>query len=474
MKKTKYIIFLLGICFSVAVTAQNKKMNVLFIASDDLNVDEEVFDNPLVQTPNLKRLFSMGVKFDKAYAQYPLCGPSRASIMTGLRPDKTGVKDLTTFFRDVIPDVETLPQMFMKNGYFSARVGKIYHYGVPSQIGTNGQDDALSWNVRINPIGIDKQQEDKITNYMGKTPLGGALSFWAAPGTDDDQTDGKVANEAVKLMEEHKDNPFFLAVGFFRPHTPYVAPKKYFDMYPLEKITLSKQSDTDWDNKPAIARYTQKDNYGLTEQQQKEIKRAYYASISFMDAQVGKLLNKLDELGLSDNTIIVFWSDHGYALGQHKQWQKQQLFEHVARVPLLIAAPGFAKHKGTKSTAELIDLYPTLADLAGIKAPKEIQGKSLVKVLKEPSKTIETPAFTQLNKDLKQKLWYPNVDKDYTGRSVRYKEWRYTEWNEGKDGAELYNYKEDPDEFHNLANNSKYTKVIAQMKEMLKKQYKPQ
>ncbi|WP_260130696.1 sulfatase [Elizabethkingia anophelis] len=470
MKKTNYVMIFLCICISFSTIAQNKKINVLFIASDDLNVDEEVFDNPQVKTPNLKRLFSMGVKFDRAYSQFPLCGPSRASLMTGLRPDQTGVKDLSTFFRDNIPNVETLPQMFMKNGYFSARVGKIYHYGVPSQIGTNGQDDALSWNVRINPIGIDKQQEDKITNYMPGVPLGGALSFWAAPGTDDDQTDGKVANEAVKLMEEHKDKPFFLAVGFFRPHTPYVAPKKYFDMYPLEKITLAKQSDTDWDNKPAIAKYTLKDNYGLTEQQQKEVKRAYYASISFMDAQVGKLLDKLDQLGLADNTIIVFWSDHGYALGQHKQWHKQQLFEHVARVPLLIAAPGFAKKKGTKSTAELIDLYPTLANLAGIKAPAEIQGKSLVPVLKEPSKTIDTPAFTQLDKTLKQKLWYPNIDKDYTGRSVRYKEWRYTEWNEGKDGSELYNYEKDPDEFNNLANNPKYSKVVARMKEMLKKQ----
>ncbi|KAF5296542.1 hypothetical protein FQR65_LT19822 [Abscondita terminalis] len=348
--------------------------------------------------------------------------------------------------------------------YFSARVGKIYHYGVPSQIGTNGQDDALSWNVRINPIGIDKQQEDKITNYMPGVPLGGALSFWAAPGTDDDQTDGKVANEAVKLMEEHKDKPFFLAVGFFRPHTPYVAPKKYFDMYPLEKITLAKQSDTDWDNKPAIAKYTLKDNYGLTEQQQKEVKRAYYASISFMDAQVGKLLDKTGQLGLQINTIIVFWKRSRFCTGQHKQWpQAAATIEHVRqRLPLLLQHLDLPKGKRVKRGQQnLLNLFPTLADLGRqvIKAPaREIQGKSLVPVLKEPSKTIDTPAFTQLDKTLKQKLWYPNIDKDYTGRSVRYKEWRYTEWNEGKDGSELYNYEKDPDEFNNLANNPKYSK----------------
>ncbi|MEJ0101720.1 MAG: sulfatase-like hydrolase/transferase [Bacteroidota bacterium] len=176
---------------SLGLEAQQKKPNILFIASDDLNVDMNVFGDSLIKTPNLDRLYKSGIKFERTYCQVPLCAPSRASLMTGLRPDRTGVNDLFTFFRNNIPDVVTLPQLFMKNGYFTARVGKIYHYGVPSDIGTNGQDDSLSWNLRINPIGIDRQQEDKITNYMPRSSARGALSFWAAPGTDDDQTDGK-------------------------------------------------------------------------------------------------------------------------------------------------------------------------------------------------------------------------------------------------------------------------------------------
>ncbi len=194
----------------------------------------------------------------------------------------------------------------------------------------------------------------------------------------------KIANEAVKILETQKDKSFFLAVGFFRPHTPFVAPKKYFDLYPVERINLPEERAGDWDNKPAIARYTLTDHYGLTIQQRKEVTQAYYASISFMDAQVGKLLDKLEELKLTGNTVVIFWSDHGYALGQHGQWQKQTLFEHTARVPLIIAAPGFPKHQPTQSTAELLDIYPTLAELAGLKAPTDLQGKSLVPVLKKP------------------------------------------------------------------------------------------
>lgn len=461
---TSVLFILLGIYASFG---QVKRPNILFIASDDLNVDMNVFDDPFVKTPNLDRLFKLGVRFDRAYCQYPLCAPSRASLLTGLRPDETKVKDLFTFFRDTLPDVVTLPQLFKNNGYFTARVGKIYHYGVPSQIGTNGQDDSLSWDVRVNPIGIDRQQEENITNYTPGVPLGGALSFWAAPGSDEEQTDGKVALEAIKLLEEHKDEPFFLAVGFFRPHTPYVAPKKYFDLYPVEKINLPEEREGEWEDKPEAARFTLTDHSGLNVAQRKELIQAYYASISFMDAQVGKLLDQLDSLALTENTIIVFWSDHGYALGQHGQWMKQTLFEHTARVPLLIAAPGHAKKERTLSTAELIDIYPTLAELAGLNPPDQLQGKSLVDVLLRPEFAIERPAYTQIDKNVKQKAWYRNIDRDYLGRSVRYKQWRYTEWNEGRDGAELYNYANDPNEFKNLVTDPDYTQILEELKAIL-------
>lgn len=464
---TKLLLF----CYAGVYAQQHEKVNVLFIASDDLNADMNVFDDPFVKTPNLDRLFERAVRFDNAYSQCPLSGPSRASLMTGLRPDKTHVTDLFTYFRDSIPNVVTLPQMFMNNGYFTARVGKIYHYGVPSEIGTNGQDDAASWNMRINPVGIDHLQEEKITNYQPGVPLGGALSFWAAPGTDDDHTDGKVANEAVKIIKQHKDEPFFMAVGFFRPHTPFVAPKKYFDLYPLDRIELPETREDDWDNKPWVAKYTLKNDYGLTVEQRKEVTQAYYASITFMDAQVGKLLDTIDELGLADNTIIVFWSDHGFALGQHNQWQKQTLFEHTARVPLLISAPGFPENKITRSPVELIDLYPTLAELANLTPPSIIQGKSVVSVLKQPELCLDKPAYTMLKKDLRQKPWYPNIDREYDGRSVRYRQWRYTEWNGGEDGVELYNYDTDPQEFVNQAHNPDYAKIVAMMKGMLQQEH---
>src|SRR5690606_37901498 len=369
--------------------------------------------------------------------------------------------------------VVTLPQLFKSSGYTTARVGKIYHYGVPRDIGTNGQDDSLSWDRRINPIGIDKLQEDKITNYTPQIPaLGGSLALWAAPGEDGDQTDGKVADEAVNLLDEYADRPFFLAVGFFRPHTPFVAPKKYFDLYPIDQIKLPEERDDDWDNKPTVARSSTVADYGLEIHQRKEITQAYYASISFMDAQVGKLLDKLDELKLSDNTIIVFWSDHGYALGQHGLWQKQTLFEHTARVPLLISVPGYPTAKRTLSSVELIDLYPTLADLAHLPAPNGLQGKSLVKVLQNPDLAIAAPAYTQIDKNARQRAWYGNLKKDYLGRSVRYKQWRYTEWNGGEDGIELYNYETDPNEFFNLATDAAYKEIVAELKVILRNESK--
>lgn len=471
MKKINLMLTNFLTFFSLWITAQEKKMNVLFISSDDLNMDMNAFDDPFVKTPNLDRLLKKSVRFDNAYCQSPLSGPSRASIMTGLRPDNTGVYDLFSNFREKQPNAVTLPQLFIQNGYYVARVGKIYHYGVPSEIGTNGMDDATSWKERINPIGIDKEQEKNITNYQPGVPLGGALSFWAAPGTDDDQTDGKVANEGVRLIREHKKEPFFIAVGFFRPHTPFVAPKKYFDMYPLDQIKLPEQRVDDWTNKPWIARYTINDNYGLNEKQMKEVTQGYYASISFVDAQVGKLLDAIEKEGLADNTIIVFWSDHGFALGQHNQWQKQTLFEHTAKAPLMISAPGsgFPKNKITTSAVELVDVYPTLAELAKLKAPK-LDGKSLVYVLKKPELSIDKPAYTMLKKDLKQKIWYPNIDKEYDGRSVRYRQWRYTEWNGGKDGAELYDYNNDPKEFTNLANDKNYAQIVEMMKNILSKE----
>ena len=446
-----------------------KKYNVLFIASDDLNNDMHCYGDPLVKTPNLDRLVKRAVRFDRAYNQYPLCAPSRASMLTGLRPDITRITTLDTHFRVNLPDVITLPQLFKNNGYFSGRVGKIFHYGVPSEIGTNGQDDSLSWNERRNPKGRDKTEENKIINLTPNRPLGSAIAYLAAEGSDEEQTDAMIAADAISMMKANKDHPFFLAVGFFRPHCPYVAPKKYFDLYPPNKISLPEERKDDWNNKPEIAKWTHPLNFGLNEEQHRLVLQAYYASITFMDAQVGKLLDALEELKLSENTIIVFWSDHGYNVGQHGQWMKQSLFEHSARVPLIISVPGMTSGIPSGRTVELLDVYPTLTELCGLKAPGNLQGKSLTPLLKRPGANWDKPAYTQVNRNPTNSQ--PNLKKA-TGRSVRTERWRYTEWNEGKDGVELYDYQTDPNEFNNLATDPRFAKQITELAAMLHRSYK--
>lgn len=438
-------------------STKKQKFNVLFIAVDDLNNDLGCYGNAFVKSPNIDRLAQRGVKFDRAYNQFPLCSPSRSSLLTGLRPDVTRIYELRTHFRQILPDVVTLPQLFKNNHYFSARVGKIFHYGVPGQIGTNGLDDAPSWDQVVNPKGRDKAEESLVINKTPKRGLGSALAWHIAEGTDDEQTDGMVANEAIRLMEQKKDEPFFLAVGFFRPHTPYIAPKKYFDLYPAAQVPLPKEIPNDWDDIPEVALFTKPAHWGLSEADRRDALRAYYASITFMDAQVGKLLDALDRLKLSDNTIIVLWSDHGYNVGQHGQWMKMSLFENSARVPLLISVPGGVKGKSSGRTVELLDLYPTLAELCGLQAPVNLQGKSLVALLNNPKARWDKPAYSQvsLNKSL--------------GRSVRTERWRYTEWDEGRAGIELYDHKNDPNEFTNLSKRSEYKKTVSELSTLLHK-----
>ena len=345
-----------------------KKPNVLFIAVDDLAPSLACYGDLVARTPNIDRLAASGVRFDRAYNQLPLCNPTRASVMTGLRPDQIKVYDLDRHFREEVPDVVTLAQQFRNHGWYTARVGKIYHYNVPASIGTDGFDDPPSWQKTVNPKGRDKAEEALIFNAEPHRQISGALSWLAADGTDEEQTDGMIASEAIKLLQEKRDEPFFLGVGFFRPHTPYVAPKKYFDLYPLSEMRLPYAPEGDRDDIPvaAFAHNNPVPNYGLDELTLRQALQAYYACVSFIDAQVGRLLTALDELGLAENTIVVLWSDHGYHLGEHDGlWQKRTLFEQSARSPLIIRAPE-AKGNGTPSTrvVEFVDIYPTLIGLA--------------------------------------------------------------------------------------------------------------
>ena len=438
--------------------AQAQRPNVLVIMADDLNNDLGTFGHPRVKTPNLDRLAARGVRFDRAYTQFPLCSPSRVSLLTGLRPDTTRVHDLVTDFRKTLPDAVTLPQMFKRNGYVSARVGKIYHYGNPGQIGTSGLDDPASWDEFVNPRGIDKDEETKVTNFTPTRGIGSTLAYYASPAPDEEHTDGKVAAETIALLEKHKDRPFFIGAGFYRPHCPFIAPAKYFDLYPLDGIPAPSAAVSS--TVPAPAWFTNPPNWGISAESQRETIRAYYASISFLDANVGRLLDALDRLGLAKNTVVVFISDHGYHLGEQGQWMKQTLFERSARAPLIIAGPGVAATgRASSRIVEFIDLYPTLAALAGLRPPAGLHGRSLAPLLKNPSAKWDHFAITQVRRG--------PAATPFFGYTIRTERWRYTEWDGGKLGLELYDEVADPQELTNLATDPKHQKTIHELQRQL-------
>lgn len=460
-----FFVTTLAMLLPVSLEAADKdKLNVLFIAADDMNCDLGVYGNQQVITPNLERLARMGVRFDNAYCQQPLCGPSRASLMTGLRPDTLDMHTLAHELRKKNPDVVTLGQLFRNNGYFTARAGKIYHYGNPSQIGTDGNDDPATWVERYNPAGIDSKQEDKIIRYS-KGGLGISMAWWDPESKDEEHTDGMVASKIIELIEQHKDEPFFLAAGFFNPHCPYVAPKKYFDLYPLDGITMPDLEEAKADladvPKMAIQRDLKGWPYyfnGVSVEEARKCKLAYYACNSFVDAQIGRLLDALEKHDLMDNTVIVFWSDHGYFLGEKGLWYKRKAFERSARMPMIIAGPGLTQEASTKKPVELLDLYPTLADLCGLTPPSNLEGLSLRPLLANPAEAKwDKPAVTQ--------VWH---NKNAWGYSIRTDRWRYTEWLEGKAGRELYDHDNDPDEVHNLADKPDHAKTIARLSADLK------
>jgi len=446
---------------SPAQSNRSRRMNVLFIAVDDLNNALGCYGHPVVKSPNVDRLAARGMRFDHAYCQFPLCSPSRSSLFTGLRPDQIKIYDLKTHFRDVVPDVLTLPQLFRKNSYAVARVGKLYHYGVPGDIGTNGLDDPKSWDQVVNPRGRDKDEEDKVTTlHKEKRGLGSSLAWYESGGTDEEYTDGKVAAEVIRLLEESRDKPFFLGCGFYRPHVPWIVPKKYFDLYPLEKIALPFNPPNDRDDAPGPALPVKPANFGFSDLDCRRAMRAYFASTTYMDAQLGRVLDALDRLNLADKTIVVFWGDNGYHLGEHGLWQKQSLFEESARVPLIVVAPeARAKGKGTTRVVETLDLYPTLADLCGLEAPKNLAGASLRPLLDDANTPWSRPAYTQTRRGGK--------NGSFMGYSVRTERWRYTEWDGGKRGVELYDHQNDPREFVNLANDPEHARTVAEMRRLL-------
>lgn len=452
-----------------------EKMNVLVIVSDDLtNNALGCYGSRVGKSPNIDKLAAKGVRFDRAYCQFPLCNPSRTSFLTGLRPDTTRVYENATQFRKNKPDTQTMPQTFRKAGYYVARVGKLYHYGVPAQIGTPGLDDPPSWEHAVNPKGRDKDDEEKIFSLApenaGPARYGGVLSWLAAEGADAEQTDGVGASETIKLLEANKDKPFFLACGFYRPHTPYVAPKQYFGMFPPEKMPLALVPEKHWQSAPQPAFGShKKEQEKLTDDLRRKALQAYYASTTFMDAQVGLVLGALDRLKLADKTIVVFFSDHGYHLGEHGLWQKMSLFENSARVPLIIHDPrAKGNAKVCPRTVELVDLHATLADLCGLPAPPT-DGQSIASLLADPAARWDAPAITQVSRGTPTVTGQTTASNQpwFMGYSIRTERYRYTQWDDGKKGAQLYDYETDAQELTNLADDPKHAAERERLQKLL-------
>ena len=448
--------------------AQNRKPNVLFIISDDLTATAvSAYENKICKTPNIDKLASEGIQFTKAYSQYPVCGPSRASFMSGYYPNATKTFGYVSGRENIGPNRKTWSQLFKDNGYYTARVSKIYHMGVPIDIetGSNGEDDEASWTERFNSKGpewLAKGEAELVQNNPDgsvERKGGNVMTIVKAEGDDLVHSDGRTAQKAIELIKKHKKNPFFLALGFVRPHVPFVAPKSYFDPYPFTKIVLPEKMKDDWNDIPkrGINYVTSVNGEMSLEQQQKAI-AAYYASVSYMDAQVGRVLNTIKEEGLEDNTIIIFTSDHGFHLGEHDFWMKVSLHEESVRVPMIIKVPG-KKPTVCNSFVELLDLYPTIAELAGLKTSKHIQGKSLTKVLDNPEIEVRDMAFS--------------VSQGGKSFLLRTNKWAYIQYNENASaGIELFDMVNDPKQFENLAKQEKYSKVVALFQKKLKKKLK--
>jgi uncharacterized sulfatase len=449
--------------------AVQSQKNVLFIVADDLNNHLGCYGYN-VKTPAIDTLAQRGMRFDRAYCQVPVCNPSRVSFLSGLRPDKTQVYTLPTPTRQHLEGWVMLPEYFRHHGYFTAGVGKVYHTDV-------GFEDPRSWDVEIREFG-KRPPADQILKHGEPDGPGEHTIDWASLKTRDDQTpDGIVARKAVELMNQavNDQRPFFIGVGFRRPHAPFAAPKKYFDLYPPRKIELPDAPPADHFSSllPAAHNYTPA-RKPLSAEEQRELIAAYYACTSFVDAQVDVLLKMVDQLGLWENTVIVFFGDHGYHLGEHGGlWHKMSLFEESTRVPLIVYAPGMRAHgQACEQIVELLDLYPTLVKHCGLPTRDGLDGIDLSPLLDDPSRPVKEAAYSLTTRDDSPQ---PNHEKvmSYQGRSVRTDRWRYTAWNGGKRGIELYDHENDPHEWHNLADKPEHANSILELQRLLSADFAP-
>ena len=426
--------------------AKERKRNVLFIAVDDLRPSIGCYGDPYAKTPHIDSLAERGLVFDRAYCQRALCAPSRASLMTGLRPDTIGVHDMATNFREARPSAVSLPQHFKQHGYHVEGIGKIYH-------GNEANQDEASWSVpakyNVGPVKRDQYALSSHKDPENEWRKVAATEMADVP--DDAYWDGKVAAEAVGALGRLKGRPFFLAVGFRKPHLPFAAPKRYWDMHHPDDLPLAPNQREPANAPPfAVPDYSELRSYEdvpdegpLSEQMQRHVLHGYYAATTFVDANVGKVLAELDRQGLRDNTIVVLWGDHGWHLGEQGHWGKITNFEVCVRSPLVVSAPG-QRHQGERTSAltEFVDIYPGLADLCGLPIPPELEGSSFAPLLDDPTRAWKRAAFSQYSR------------RDVMGHSMRTDRYRYTEWarpGEAPEGVELYDHDTDPRETRNIA-----------------------
>jgi len=454
--------------FTIATSLLSAQKNVLMICVDDLKPLLGCYGEPTIKTPNMDRLAARGVLFERALCNQAVCAPSRNALMTGLRPTTIGIYDLGTNFRKSVPEAVTVAQYFMKHGYQTHALGKIMH------VGHGNSEDAASWSVpHWKPKAPQYQLKESTSNARPSAQGSRGTTTECADVADITYADGQIADEAIarlKAFKQNPDKPFFIGVGFMKPHLPFVAPKKYWDLYPRDSFPLPalktppmgapEFAPTTWGE---MRQYSDIPDVGpLDDAKARLLIHGYHAATSYMDAQLGRVLDALDETGLTKDTIILLWGDHGWHLGDHGMWCKHTNYEQAARIPLIVCAPGIAK-AGVKtgSLAETVDIYPSLCELAGLPLPQGLDGSSFVAALKDPSAKTKEATFHV----------YPR--KNMLGRAVRSERYRLVEWKAIRAAPstailELYDYEKDPLETKNLAKDK--PDVVAHLRTLLAKQ----
>jgi arylsulfatase A-like enzyme len=453
IRPSQWIAAIGGLLLLANAAVAQPKLNVLFFMSDDMRTDLACYGHPQVKSPHIDALAKSGVLFDRAYCQYPLCNPSRTSMLNGRYPTSTDVLDNRLWFGALHPEFVSLPKHFKNNGYASLRCGKIFHGGI---------DDAEAWDEGSEPRNFEGERAPDRKNAVDRRITSDRII--ALEGDGESHGDYKVADRAIAYLRAHQDKPFFLACGFSKPHSPPTAPQKFLDLYDPGRIPLpasfqARAAAPDGHPTSAITPngdlFIQRD---ATPEEAKKVIAAYWASITFTDANLGRVMAEVDRLKLRDKTVILFWGDHGYHLGEFGKWSKHgSLYEVGTRVPLILALPGAKGNGGVVlKPVQMIDVYPTLCELCGLKPPPGLQGHSLKPLLENPQAEWKHAAFSVAGN--RQKL----------GVAVRTEKYRYAEWNGGEAGAMLFDETADPTESTNLVNDSKYAQVKDELSRLVR------